>query len=74
MTMNLFAVFMVMKYGIWGGNALSGNVLNVVNTNIRIIYMGNLEKECKHVWIKVLVLNSSKEYYKCKQCGTIKYY
>lgn len=36
--------------------------------------MGNLEKECKHVWIKVLVLNSNKEYYKCKQCGAIKYY
>lgn len=38
---------MVMKYDIWGGNALSGNVLNVVNTNIKIIYMENLEKTGK---------------------------
>lgn len=74
MTMNLFAIFMVMKYDIWGGNALSGNVLNVVNTNIKIIYMENLEKKCKHAYIKVLVLNFNREYYKCKKCGTIKYY
>lgn len=47
MIINLFAIFMVMKYDIWGGNALSGNVLNVVNTNIKIIYMENLEKTGK---------------------------
>ena len=32
------------------------------------------EESCKHTWIKVLVLNSDREYYKCKQCGKIKYY
>lgn len=30
-------------------------------------------KECKHEWVKVLVLNSNREYWKCKKCGKIKF-
>lgn len=35
--------------------------------------MEKQKSKCKHEWVKVLVLNSDKEYWKCKKCGERNY-
>ena len=32
------------------------------------------DKDCKHHYVRVLVMNSDKEYWQCTKCGKIKYY